>query len=253
MNTNVPSFIKKSYPLRVSDFDRHQRILPSTVLDLFQDAAGVHADMLGVSGPQLLEKNLCWMITRTRFEVIKQPLLYQNVTVKTWPIESHRIELDRDYEIYSESGELLIRGTTAWVVMDISDREAPKLVMARDFELGLENYLPDRTFERAFPRVAFNKIVSTSPYLYTPVYTDLDMNGHVNNAKYATFVLNAVAEELGGREIFDVRLDFSKEILMGEGLRIHSEINNEDGTLTVTCRGETDASAMNFGVVFSAK
>ena len=253
MNTSIPSFIEKSYPLRVSDFDRHQRILPSSVLDLFQDAAGVHADLLGVSGPQLLERNLCWMITRTRFLILKQPKLYQNITVKTWPIESRRIELDRDYEIYSEDGELLICGTTAWVVMDISDREAPKLVMARDFDLGLQNYLSERTLERAFGRVVFNKVVSTSPYLYTPVYTDLDMNGHVNNAKYASFALNAAADALEDREIFDVRLDFSKEILMGESLRIHSEAKDVDGTLVVTLRGETDASAMNFGVVFSAK
>ena len=254
MKTNAPSFVKRSYPLRVSDFDRHQRILPSSILDLFQEIAGVHADMLGVSGPQLLEKNLCWMITRSRFEILKQPELYKSVIVKTWPIESHRIELDRDYEIYSEEGELLIRGTSAWVVMDITDRASPKLVMARDFDLGLDEYLTERTFERAYGRVVYNGIACDSPYEYTPAYTDLDMNGHVNNAKYASFTLNAVEGMLGERQITDVRIDFSKEILLGETVRIHSETKeNEDGTLTVSARGETDASSMNFGVIFTAK
>ena len=254
MSNNTPSFVKRSYPLRVSDFDRHQRILPSSILDLFQEIAGVHADMLGVSGPQLLEKNLCWMIIRARFEILKQPALYKSVIVKTWPIESHRIELDRDYEIYSEEGELLIRGTSAWVVMDIADRSAPKLVMARDFDLGLEEYLTERTFERAFPRVVYNKIACDSPYEYTPVYTDLDMNGHVNNAKYASFTLNAIEKMLVDRQITDVRIDFSKEILAGETVRIHSEAKeNEDGTLVISARGETESSPMNFGVIFTAK
>ena len=254
MKTNVPSFIKRSYPLRVSDFDRHQRVLPSSVLDLFQEIAGVHADMLGISGPQLLEKNLCWMVTRSRFEILKQPALYKSVIVKTWPIESHRIELDRDYEVYSEDGELLIRGTSAWVVMDISDRSSPKLVMARDFDLGLGEYLTERTFERAWGRAVYNKIACESPYEYTPAYTDLDMNGHVNNVKYASFALNAVEKMLGDRQITDVRIDFSKEILRGETVRIYSEAKkNEDGALIISARGETDASPMNFGVIFTAK
>jgi acyl-ACP thioesterase len=238
----------------VSDFDRHQRILPSSVLDLFQDVAGVHAEMLGVSGPQLLERNLCWMITRARFEILKQPALYKSVVVRTWPIESRRIELDRDYEIYSEDGELLIRGTSAWVVMDITDRTSPKLVMARDFDLGLTEYKTERAFERAFGRAVYTKILSDTPYSYSPVYTDLDMNGHVNNTKYAALTLNAVADTLGERKIFDVRIDFAKEVLLGDTLLIHSESKeNEDGSLTISARGETDSSPMNFGVIFTAK
>lgn len=249
------SFITKKYPLRVSDFDRYNRILPSSVLDLFQDAAGIHADSLGVSGPQLLKRNLCWMLTKVRYEVLKQPSLYSDVVVKTWPIESHRIELDRDYEIYSESGELLIRGTSSWVVMDITDRSAPKLVMARDFELGLDEYLTERTFEKAFGRVVYNKVECVSPYVVCPAFTDLDMNGHVNNIKYASFALSAISGLLSAdKSVYNARIDYSKELLTGETLRIHTEKREcEDGASEILCRGESDSCPLHFGVRFIVK
>ena len=255
MSNKIPNLITKNYPLRVSDFDRNNKILPASVLDIFQDVAGVHAEMLGISGPQILEKNLCWMITRGRYEVIKQPRLYQNVVVKTWPVESRRIELDRDYEICAEDGELLIKGTSQWVVMDITDRSSPKLVPARDFEIGLDEYVTERTFERAFTRAVYNNIESDEPYLCRSGYTDLDMNGHVNNVKYASFALNAIAHELpAGAEICDFRIDYTKEVLEGDVLKIHhAKSENEDSSLTFTCRGATDGTPVNFGVKLTVK
>ena len=255
MSSNIPNFITKNYPLRVSDFDRNNKILPSSVLDIFQDVAGIHAEMLGISGPQILERSLCWMITRGRYEVVKQPKLYQTVVVKTWPVESRRIELDRDYEIRSEDGELLIKGTSQWVVMDITDRSAPKLVPARDFDIGLDEYVTDRAFEGAFTRVVYKSVECDEPYLCRSGYTDLDMNGHVNNVKYSSFALNAIARELSAStEISGVRIDYVKEVLEGDVLKIHHTVKeNEDGTLEFLCRGATDAAPVNFGVKFTVR
>ena len=63
----------KKFNLRTSDFDCHKKILPSAVLDLFQTVAGEHAIALGCGFDALFEKNLLWVLVRTRFEVIKQP------------------------------------------------------------------------------------------------------------------------------------------------------------------------------------
>ena len=249
MTNKIPNFIIKEYPLRVSDFDKNQNILPSAVLDIFQDVAGVHAKMLGISNPELLERGLCWMLTRVRYEIVKKPSLYQTVTVRTWPVESRRIELDRDFEIFDGSGELMIRGSSQWVVMDITDRSAPKLVPARNFELGLDEYLTDRAFDRAFGRAVYNNVVCDTPHVCRARYTDLDMNGHVNNIKYADLTLSAIAEAIGEAEIVDFRIDYVKELLVGDEIRIHTvAATDENGKTAVTCRGETDGATVSFGV-----
>ena len=40
------NYLERKYHLRTSDFDMRSRILPASVLDLFQDAAGEHAKVL---------------------------------------------------------------------------------------------------------------------------------------------------------------------------------------------------------------
>ena len=66
------NFLERKYHLRTSDFDMRNRILPASVLDLFQDAAGEHAKALGVGYYDLLPDNRCWMILRLRYEVTRE-------------------------------------------------------------------------------------------------------------------------------------------------------------------------------------
>lgn len=212
------------------------RILPSSVLDLFQDAAGEHASALGVGYYDLLPENKCWMILRLRYEVVKQPLLFSDVIVKTWPVESRRIEFDRDYLVTDTSGNVLIKGTTQWAILDVSSRQKPQIVMARNFDLGLDEYIPERALEGKFERLSYNFEPDGAPYVTKSGYTDIDTNGHVNNIKYANFILNAIDLPFE-KEIRSFRIDYIKEILSGSDISIFSKAED----MTVICRGETDS------------
>lgn len=241
------NFLERTYHLRTSDFDMRNRILPSSILDLFQDAAGEHANSLGVGYYDLLPENKCWMILRTRYEVIKQPHLFSDVTVRTWPVESRRIEFDRDYVMYDKDGNELIKGTAQWAILDVSDREKPQLVMARSFDLGLEEYLPERALEGRFERLAPNLAVDGDPYVTKSGYTDIDTNGHVNNIKYANYILNALNLPAEA-EISAFRIDYLKEIMSGREIKISS---HADGN-AIICRGES-GDTVNFTAKITIK
>lgn len=233
------NYLERKYHLRTSDFDMCSRILPSSVLDLFQDVAGEHAKALGVGYYDLLPENKCWMILRLRYEVVKQPKMFSSVIVKTWPIESRRLEFDRDYLVYDTEGNLLIKGTSAWAILDVSEREKPTLVMARDFELGLDEYISERALEGRYERISPRFEADAPPFITKSGYTDIDTNGHVNNIKYANFILNAInlpAE----RSIRAFRVDYIKEILSGSEISIY--VKSEENS--ILCRGETDS--LNF-------
>lgn len=241
------NFLARTYHLRTSDFDMRNRILPSSILDLFQDAAGEHAASLGVGYYDLLPQNKCWMILRLRYEVVKQPRTFSDVIVRTWPIESRRIEFDRDYVIYDMDGNVLVKGTTQWAILDVSDREKPQLVMARSFDLGVGEYISDRALEGRFERLAPGFEAGGEPYITKSGYTDIDTNGHVNNIKYANFILNALdlPEE---KEISAFRIDYLKEIMSGSEIRISSRT---DGN-AILCRGES-GDTVNFTAKITLK
>ena len=241
------NFFERTYHLRTSDFDMRSRIFPSSVFDLFQDTAGEHASSLGLGFSDLSPKNLCWMLSRATYRVLKQPRIFSDVLVKTWPIESKRIEFDRDFAVYTPEGELRIVGSSQWVILDITDRSAPKLVPARGFDMGLEEYLTERSMEKPFPRIAPGFETDSEEYLTKSSYTDIDTNGHVNNIRYSTFVLNAL-DLPPEKEIVSFRLDFIKEIVDGAPIRITHRVEDN----CILCRGES-GNNREFGLSFIAR
>lgn len=241
------NYLERTYHLRTSDFDMRNRILPSSILDLFQDVAGEHATSLGVGYYDLLPENKCWMILRLRYEVVKQPRTFSDVIVRTWPVESRRIEFDRDYVMYDKDRNVLVKGTTQWAILDVSDREKPQFVTARSFDLGLEEYISERALEGRFERLAPGFEADGDPYVTRSGYTDIDTNGHVNNIKYANFILNALGLP-AEKEISAFRIDYLKEILSGSEIKISSRADGD----VILCKGES-GDTVNFTAKITVK
>ena len=78
-----------------SYFDMNDNLSVKSVLNLFQDLAGIHADMIGVGYEDMLAKNLYWILSRVKFDILKMPVPNQTVVVETWPHEKGRIDFDR--------------------------------------------------------------------------------------------------------------------------------------------------------------
>ena len=61
---------ENEYILRMSDFDKYNRIKPSAVLELFQDVAGQHANEIGVGYDEMMQRSYFWVIVRIKFKII---------------------------------------------------------------------------------------------------------------------------------------------------------------------------------------
>lgn len=191
--------------LRASDFDCNRQIKPSAILDLFQEAAGAHAKELGIGFEDILERGLLWVITKEKFEVLKSPQMHSEVVVHTWPLEPSRVTFEREYLVESTDGEVLVKGTSEWVIVSAEKR---KIVPVKDL-YPLESYVADKMFEGKFVK-ALDFTDANIENKVTPSFCDLDMNRHVNNIKYADYVLNTI--DLKGRSITFFQLDFHKEV-----------------------------------------
>ena len=149
--------------------------------------------------------------------------------------------------MYDMDGNILVKGTSQWVVLDVTDREKPQLVMARNFDLGVEEYIADRALEGKFERLVPGFEADGEPYVTRSGYTDIDTNGHVNNIKYANFILNAISLP-PEKEITSFRIDYLKEIMSGDEIQISSKADGD----TLICRGESDGK-INFTAKLTVK
>ena len=208
---------EREYTLRTSDFNKYGHIHPSAVLDLFQDAAGQHGEELGVGFSSMLERSYLWVMVRVRFNIVNEPQRHQTVCVRTWPLEPSRIGYRREYCICDTEGNVLIAGSSDWVVIDSVSR---KLVSAPDLYPFSEGFHDELMFEGRSSKIREFDTEGEKPHTVSAEFTELDFNNHVNNTKYANYVMNAInpgAEDA----IKGFQMDYRKEVAQGTVLDIY--------------------------------
>lgn len=173
---------RKQYTILDNCTDRYGRVKPSQILFFAQDAATSHCAQIGMDWDTMAEKGLFWAVTRTRVQIHRLPRLGQTVTVETWPMTNTRVAYPRAMTMYDENGEVLLQTVSLWVLMDMNKRS-----MVLPARSGLDFVGQDRGGELAVP-AGLVPCGADSARFRTVAYTDLDVNGHLNNARYMDWV-----------------------------------------------------------------
>lgn len=226
---------EKEYYLRAADFDKYNRIKPSAILELFQDAAGQHALEIGVGFDDMFARSYLWVLTRIKFKILSNPENYQKVIIKTWPLAPNRLSYRREYCIENEAGDKLIIGSSEWVVMHSEKR---RLVSDPDLYPFKEGFHTEIMFDEKLGKVRdFDTLCE--PRIVNAGFSELDVNGHLNNTKYANYVMDAIAPSREKEpEVFQI--DYRKEVLEGTQLNIyHKEEDNAVFAKGINNTGDT--------------
>ena len=213
---------KEKISLRVNDFDCNDNILISAVLDLFQDVAGKHATKLGVGYNELLKKNRAWMVVRTKIDILKQPKQEEVVTIRTWPLPLNKIDANRCYEMLNENDEVLVRGISKWVNVDVNLRRMVRL----DIDYGIGEFDSDHNLLDNFEKIKEIEDCENVVKI-TPNYLDLDHNGHVNNSKYINFALNNI-KKLQNKEIKHCQIEYIKELQKEQEFDLYNKVDGKE-------------------------
>ena len=206
---------EKEYALRGSDFDCCDRLRPASVLDLFQDVAGIHANELGVGFDDLIAREMIWVLTKVKYEVVGAVRRYDRVRVRTWPLPPSRVNFRREYLIEDLSGTPLVHGTSEWVVVHSEKRR----VLPAGNVYPDEEYCLQQLFEGRLRKIPAAPAEGEG-YGVTPTFTHLDINGHVNNTKYADYVLDAL-QLPRDKAVRAFQLDYHRELLLGTPVQLH--------------------------------
>ena len=206
---------EKEFELRAGDFDRWDRIQPASILSLFQDVAGIHANRLGIGFDELMARQTIWVLTKVRYRMVGTPRRYQRVRVRTWPLPPARINFRREYCIETPEGEVLVQGTSEWVVVHSEKRR----VLPASNVYPSDDYCTDTVFPGRLPKVPQFEAAGEGVEV-VPGFTQLDINGHINNTFYANYVLDAVAPEQGVT-VQELQIDYHRELMAGQSVYLH--------------------------------
>lgn len=221
--------------IRTSNCDSTGHWRPGSILAMMQELAGTHAHLIGCGREVMLKEHIVWVLSRTELCMDRYPVVGETVRVDTFPMPNKRWFFPRYFVFYDEAGEVIGKASTLWLLMDVEERKmaAPEKAIP---------YLPDNSdltapmpFPGNMPALTAQAVVST----YQPVYTDIDVNQHMNNTKYAEVLCNVLGmETMREYEIAKLILHYHKEVLLEQQLEISLLLQGEQFRLSGTAGDE---------------
>ena len=183
---------REAFRVRSYEVDTRERLTLRALCGYLQEAAGIHAALLGASMARLRESSLAWVLHRLRLEVEEYPRQGDLVDVVTWPSRFDRVVADREFEVFDQGGRRLAAATSRWAVADLRLRRPvrmPEFIL----QIGGEDRKAAVTLTRGeLPTVSQATTLKT----FAVRRSDLDVVRHVNNTQYVGWLLETVPDEV---------------------------------------------------------
>lgn len=211
--TNQPFEYQTRLDMCSVDFTGHWQ--PGAVFRAMQEAADGHCRLLHLTFEELRELGLAWVLTRGHLRMSRYPVLGQTVTVRTWPGETRHMFFPRNF-MFEADGEVLGCASMLFVLLDLETR---KIALPSRLTASLPVY--DIPAPLPLPGNLHMPDAPATAHAYTPVYMDLDMNGHVNNTRYIDWFMNQFSVERHERQmVTDLLAHYNFEVRAGEPITL---------------------------------
>lgn len=233
-------YFEGGYPIDSRDVDPWNHCKPSGLMGILQEAAVAAACELHASRPEMMEKyNLFWMLARMWYR-LDQPLGWnETLTVRTWHRGGSGASSYRDFDLFVD-GKPVGEAVSVWVLADADTHRLARMSKIEEFQ-GTDGgaLCKDKTLSRF--KLPQEMAAADHRAMH---YSDTDINGHVNNVRYADFICDAIRMDQLGQDFYvsALQVDYLAECMAGETITLFT--GEQDGLRYV--RGADAAGKSRF-------
>lgn len=216
----------------------NKKLTLSELLRLTSDTAVEDWAARGMSREVLASRGVAILVSRCSFRFHRIPRENERICVRTWEEKSEPLQFVRAYEIDSKEGENLVSGISTWLLVDLNAR---RILPVKKFnEMNLREPTDFQSEHNCLPA---GKIVpAEGSVLWSEReirHSDIDANAHTTNSRYGAFISDALPEDEFSRDFCDFRLNYAKEAMLGETLRVFGK--SDAASKKISLSGKTDA------------
>lgn len=205
------------FKIHTYEADLNNRVKLSSIFNFMQEAAGSHANNLKIGYEELSKEGLFWVLSRIKIKLLELPGFGDEIKIVTWPKGTNKLFALRDFLIYNSQKTLLGRATTAWLIIDMANRRPQKINSFAKKYVNIE----DRHALKEIPSKISEPQNKEFIYEKTVRYTEIDVNKHVNNAKYVEWIMDSFSREIHERmQVETIQVNFLTECKLGEKTQI---------------------------------
>lgn len=210
--------------VRYSEADASSTLTTTALMNYFQDSSTLHSESLEVSGEQLLEQNMAWVLSFWQICIDRLPKLSEDIVVSTWPYQTKGLFGQRNFCMEDKDGNRLAYANSIWVLIDVRTGRPIRIP-----EEVSKHYPDEPKLEMDY---CDRKIAVPEEYVEmepVPVQKHfIDTNNHVNNCKYVMVASEYLADDFSLREI---RVEYKKAAVLSDVL--YPRVTTTDDSVTV--------------------
>ncbi len=198
--------------------DFNQKLKPAAFFRYLTEAAGVHAEKLGVGFQALHTRNLFWVHSRMKIKFYKFPKIGERITLRTWPKTiQQKLFFIRDYVVLDADRAKIAAASSAWLLIDsVSRRMVPSLSAGIELPSNPDLVGLDEPLERLGLAQNGEKRLTR-----TASYSSLDLLNHVNNSRYVEWICDALPADLINQNEMDwMQINYDHETRPGEEVSV---------------------------------
>ncbi|HEY5583354.1 MAG TPA: acyl-ACP thioesterase domain-containing protein [Ruminiclostridium sp.] len=216
------SIYKKNYHVVYGDSDFYKKLKLSSLFNYFQDISSLHSENIGI-GIESIQQNhsVAWVMVRIMVDIVRMPNWNEKIKVETWPIEPKRLEFERNFIVRDVEGNVLVKAISIWVIMDIEKREIRKTeLISVEYPPFLEERAINQRMGKPKPsgqlELVYKKLIG---------YSDIDINGHLNNSKYIDYITDCFSMENHGEyTVESIQVSYINEAIAGDTISFYKDI-----------------------------
>lgn len=215
----------QAFVISTNDVDATGKASFQSICRYMQEMAAVHAQKLKLGFHDMIKENRAWVLAQMLIRMEQLPAFQETIRVKTWSNGPDGRFALRDFEISNANGDIIGRASSSWLVIDIKEKSICRLDnYFKDYKYEEIQYALDRKPGRVKP-LNNNEIGGSLEVKFS----DLDINGHVNNVRYIDFILDHFPYNFRmENQLYEIEMNFLKESKNGQEIQIlHKEIKPE--------------------------
>lgn len=226
----------EAFRVKFHETDANEVASVSQTFKYIQEAALCQVNSQHPSYHELLEENKAFVLSAIRLEMYSSIFANDDIIARSWVSPSRGVNFIRSYEI-ERNGEILCEATSIWALVSTRDR---RLYTVEDIDSSA--YCMDEPVHTERP--ARVRIPSAIPMAlvgeYVVQYSDIDMNGHMNNTNYPRVICNHVPN-IEKLRVKSIGIYFANEAVIDETLKIYmGRVDNRIYFRTVRSDGKTN-------------
>ncbi len=218
--SQYPSIWRDKHKISSYEVDAKNKASLQSFCNFLQESAWNHAEALNLGYSHLIGNNQIWVLSRLLIKVHAFPMWGDTIFVETWAKRTGRLFAYRDFHILDENDKIIAAASSAWVVIDLKNRRPQRM---ESFSDKMPLLSEKHALEAKLDRVPSPEVFLNQPF-FPVLFSDLDMNKHVNNVKYLEWILDSYPFEMRiTHDITIFEINFLREAFYGDEISVRSE------------------------------